>query len=220
VVDRHRDTATETLAAITAAGGRGCAIVADISDEAQVEGMVAECLSRFGKLDCAFNNAGIGGAEVQSGGRKLGEIEKPAWDKIIAINLTGVWLCLKSEVAAMQGAGGAIVNTASIAGLVGLAGSGPYSASKHGVIGLTKAAAIEYAGAGIRVNAICPGYVVTPLTRETLERTGDRVRARLPINRLAEADEIAELAIWLCSAKASYVTGAAYTIDGGYVAGF
>jgi NAD(P)-dependent dehydrogenase (short-subunit alcohol dehydrogenase family) len=219
VVDRHAQAAAGTCELIAAAGGQALAITADISDEDAVSRMVAECIARFGKLDCAFNNAGIGGAEIESAGRKLGDIDKSAWDKMIAINLTGVWLCMKAELAAMQAHGGAIVNTASIAGVIGLSRSGPYTASKHGVVGLTKVAALEYSEAGIRVNAICPGYVATPLTQASLAARGDKILARLPIGRFAEANEIAELAVWLCSDSASYVTGSTYGIDGGYVAG-
>ncbi len=225
VVDRNQAAAHETcelIAKTAAAGGhapRTLAVTVDVAQEDEVNRMVAECIGHFGRLDCAFNNAGIGGAEIESVGRKLGDIDKSAWDKMIGINLTGVWMCMKAELAAMQARGGAIVNTASIAGVIGLSRSGPYTASKHGVVGLTKVAALEYSNVGIRVNAICPGYVATPLTEASLAAKGDKILARLPIGRFAEASEIAELAVWLCSDSASYVTGSAYGIDGGYVAG-
>jgi NAD(P)-dependent dehydrogenase (short-subunit alcohol dehydrogenase family) len=138
---------------------------------------------------------------------------------MIAINLTGVWMCMKAELKAMEGKGGAIVNMASMAGIVGLSRSGPYTASKHGVIGLTRVAALEYSGAGIRVNALCPGYVNTPLTSDSLARNAQRFLAHLPIGRFADPNEVAQVAVWLCSDQASYVTGSAYGVDGGYIAG-
>ena len=137
---------------------------------------------------------------------------------MLAVNLTGVFLCLKHEVTQMlaQGGGGAIVNTASIAGLIGLATSAHYVAAKHGVVGLTKSAAIEYAQDGIRVNCVNPGYVATPMTKETIEERGQEILAKVPMRRFGVPGEIAEAVAWMCSDKASFMTGASHVIDGGY----
>ena len=139
---------------------------------------------------------------------------------MLAVNLTGVFLCLKHEIAQMlaQGGGGAIVNTASIAGLIGLATSAHYVAAKHGVVGLTKSAAIEYAEDGIRVNCVNPGYITTPMTKETVEERGEEILAKVPMRRMGVPGEIAEAVAWMCSDKASFMTGASHVIDGGYYA--
>jgi NAD(P)-dependent dehydrogenase (short-subunit alcohol dehydrogenase family) len=135
------------------------------------------------------------------------------------VNLKGVWLCMKEEIPHMQSqGGGAIVNTASIAGLIGLVTSSDYVADKHGVIGLTKTAALEYADAKIRVNAVCPGFIKTQMTEETMRRRGEAIMAQIPLRRMGEPGEIAEMVVWLCSDRASYVTGAAYNVDGGWMA--
>ncbi len=169
-------------------------------------------------MDCAFNNAGVSGRE-----RHLtADYPEDEWDRVIGINLKGIWLCMRAEIPQMlkQG-GGAIVNTASVAGLVGIRGTAAYIASKHGVVGLTKAAALEYAESGIRVNAVCPGVIHTPLTQplfDRLEGFEEQAVARHPIGRLGEPHEIAEAVVWLSSDAASFVTGHAMTVDGGYVA--
>jgi NAD(P)-dependent dehydrogenase (short-subunit alcohol dehydrogenase family) len=138
---------------------------------------------------------------------------------MIAVNLKGVWLCLRHELPQMQAqGGGAIVNTGSIAGLVGLPTSSAYVAAKHGVLGLTKTAALEYAEAGIRVNAVCPGYIKTRMTEDTMRRRGAAILGQVPLNRMGEPAEIAEMVVWLCSERASYVTGAAWNVDGGWMA--
>jgi NAD(P)-dependent dehydrogenase (short-subunit alcohol dehydrogenase family) len=173
-------------------------------------------------LDCAHNNAGISGAGI-GGEQRAWTAEYPdeRWHQVIAINLTGVWLCMKYEIPQMltQG-GGAIVNTASGAGLVGLSGNCVYVASKHGVVGLTKTVALEYAQQGIRVNCVCPGYIRTPMTAQGMRdpELRQRIIAREPIGRVGEPEEIAEAVVWLCSDAASFVTGHTMTVDGGYVA--
>lgn len=217
--DRHGEAAEQAAATLRAAGGTALAVAGDVSREEEVAAVVAAAVRHFGRLDCAFNNAGVGGAETGSAGKKTADIPRDAWDKIIAINLTGVWLCMKHEIAAMQADGGAIVNTASIAGLIGLPAAAAYTASKHGVLGLTKAAAIEYGAQAIRVNAICPGYIETPLIQARLAGRRERLEQRSALGRLGSAEEVAELAVWLCSDRASFVTGAVYTVDGGYTAG-
>jgi NAD(P)-dependent dehydrogenase (short-subunit alcohol dehydrogenase family) len=219
VVDLSAPGAEETVAIIRAHGGESQAVVADVTVYAQVGAMVASAVSAFGRLDCAFNNAGIAPAAVGAGGLRVGDIDQAAWDRILAVNLTGVWLCMKHELAQMERQGsGAIVNTSSIAGLVGLPGSNAYVASKHGVVGLTKAAAIDHAAGGVRVNCVCPGYVDTPLSQEAVRRRGPQMVASVPMKRLGLADEIAEAVVWLCADRAGFVTGAALAVDGGYTA--
>jgi NAD(P)-dependent dehydrogenase (short-subunit alcohol dehydrogenase family) len=184
-----------------------------------VRAMVEAVIGAYGRLDCAFNNAGIAGWQVDAAGKKTAEWSEEAFDRMIAVNLKGVWLCMKHELLRMQAQGsGAIVNTASIAGLAGLPTSSAYVAAKHGVVGLTKTAAIEYAEAGIRVNAVCPGYIKTPMTEETMRRRGAAIIAQTPLKRMGSPEEIAEMVVWLLSERASYVTGAAYNVDGGWMA--
>ena len=160
------------------------------------------------------------GRAVGPAGQRTHELSQEAFDRMLAVNLTGVFLCLKHEITQMlaQGGGGAIVNTASIAGLIGLATSAHYVAAKHGVVGLTKSAAIEYAQDGIRVNCVNPGYVATPMTKEIVEERGEEILAKVPMRRMGVPDEIAEAVAWMCSDKASFMTGAAHVVDGGYYA--
>jgi NAD(P)-dependent dehydrogenase (short-subunit alcohol dehydrogenase family) len=173
----------------------------------------------YGRLDCSFNNAGTEGTTMVS----TIDYQEEDWNRVLSINLTGVWLCMKYEITQMlkQGAG-AIVNTASVAGLVGSRGAGSaYAASKHGVVGLTKTAALEYAKQGIRVNCVCPGVIRTPMMERMLTRTPELEQqyiAAEPIGRLGRPEEIAESVVWLCSDAASFVTAHTMTVDGGYVA--
>lgn len=220
VADLNGDGAKETVAIINGAGGQAIAITVEISKPAEVEAMVKRTVDAFGRLDCAFNNAGIAGYQVGSKGQKTAEWSEEAFDRMIAINLKGVWLAMRHELNVMvaQG-GGSIVNTGSIAGLVGLPTSSAYVAAKHGVIGLTKTAAIEYAQQKIRVNAVCPGYIETDMTKEVMTRRGEQIMAMVPYKRMGTAQEIAEMVCWLCSDRASYVSGAAYNVDGGFIAG-
>jgi len=211
--------ADETARMIQEAGGEALAVAADVTLDADVEAMVAAAVAAWGRLDCAFNNAGIAPAAVGPAGQRVGDLSRQSWEGMLAVNLTGVWLCMKYELAQMERqGGGAIVNTASIAGLVGLPRSGAYVAAKHGVVGLTKAAAIDYAGAGVRINAVCPGYIETPMIAEAMARRGDEIIAGVPLRRLGGAGEIAEAVAWLCSDRAGFVTGTAMTVDGGYTA--
>jgi NAD(P)-dependent dehydrogenase (short-subunit alcohol dehydrogenase family) len=181
--------------------------------------MVDKAVEVYGRLDCAFNNAGIGGTLFTP----IAEYSEEAWDRLMNINLKGVWLCMKYEIRQMlkQG-GGAIVNTSSGAGLVGSRFAGAaYSASKHGVLGLTKTAALEYARSGIRVNAVCPATIRTPMGGDLFKddpRREAQIAESLPIGRWGTPDEVAEAAVWLCSEAASFVTGHAMAVDGGYVA--
>ena len=206
----------QTVEEIRKAGGEAIFVKTDVSVEAEVEAMVSKTVEAYGRLDCAFNNAGVGSA-----GGLIHESTSDEWDYVNDINLKGVWLCMKYEIAQMlEQGGGAIVNTASVAGLVGLRNGSAYVAAKHGVVGLTRTAALEYAQQGIRVNAVCPGYIETPMTeglRSDPERLAS-VIAREPIGRIGTPQEIAESVLWLCSDAASFVTGHAMAVDGGYVA--
>jgi NAD(P)-dependent dehydrogenase (short-subunit alcohol dehydrogenase family) len=219
VSDVAEERSRETIAAIVAGGGEATFVRADVSVPEDVAALVRAVVEAFGRLDCAHNNAGITGADTGVGPTHLHPEE--TWHRVIAVNLTGVWLCMKHETAQMlaQG-GGAIVNTASAAGLIGLAGVSAYVASKHGVVGLTRTAALEYAQQGIRVNAVCPGYIRTPMTAAGFADPERRARniAREPIGRYGEPEEVAEVVVWLCSDAASFVTGHALAVDGGYLA--
>ena len=220
VADIMQDAAQRTVNEIKAMGGQAMAIACDVTDDDAVKAMIAATVDAFGSLDCAFNNAGIAPYQVNAGGQKIADVAPEAWRRLIDVNLTSVWLCLRHEVAQMraQGSGGVIINTASILGLVGTATSSAYVAAKHGVVGLTKVAAADHAEDNIRVNAVCPGYIETPMTEETMRRRGERIMARVPMARMGKAAEIAEAVVWLCSPKASFVTGVSWAVDGGYTA--
>ena len=217
VSDVNAEGGEETVSRISDIGGQAKFVSADVSRAGDVEALVQSTVREYGRLDCALNNAGV------SGGQGLiHEYSEDDWDRVININLKGVWLCLKYEIIQMlEQGGGSIVNTASIMGLVGGSRSPSYGASKHGVVGLTRNAAVQYAQSGIRVNAVCPGYIRTPMTEQgSLLGPGnlERIISRHPIGRLGAPEEIAETVVWLCSDAASFVTGHAMTVDGGYVA--
>lgn len=217
------------VADVNASGGRGTVqqikrlgqqaifVRTDVTRDAHCAALVAKTLKQFGRLDIAFNNAGVVGVPLFTADYGISN-----WQRVIDVNLTGVFNCMTHELKAMKKAGGVIVNTASIMGLVGSAGGSAYCAAKHGVIGLTRAAALEYGRNGIRVNAVCPGYIATELTvGKTSLFTPKTLQAGLDktaLKRLAAPEEVAELVVWLCSDKASYITGASYTVDGGYTA--
>lgn len=218
VVDRNQDGGEQTVEQITADGGSACFIRADVSQEADVQAMVAQTVAQFGRLDYAFNNAGVAGQ-----GGPLHELSADNFDRVIAINLRSVFLCLKYEIQHMlQHGGGAIVNTASIAGMVGGRALAPYVASKHGIVGLTRTAALDYAQQNIRVNAVAPGVIATALAQEYVN--GDPVALRRqfaalhPVNRVGEPEEVAQAVLWLCSDHASFMTGAIIPVDGGLTA--
>jgi NAD(P)-dependent dehydrogenase (short-subunit alcohol dehydrogenase family) len=220
VSDLSRKGIEETVALVSAIGGQSIAIDGDVTREADVANMVARTVAAFGRIDCAFNNAGVAPRSVGPPGQRTHELAELSVTSMLSVNLMGVFLCLKHEIAQMlaQGGGGAIVNTASIAGLIGLPAAAHYVAAKHGVVGLTKTAAMEYAQDGIRVNCINPGYIETPMTRETMETRFDEIVAKVPMRRLGLANEIAEAVVWMCSEKASFMTGASQLVDGGYCA--
>ena len=219
VADYEAESAAQTVALINGNGGQAISLSGDVTVAAQVQAMLDSTIAAYGRLDCAYNNAGIAGHQVEASGQLTHEWSERSFDRMIEVNLKGVWLCMKHEIPLMRaGGGGSIVNTASIAGLLGLRTSSGYVAAKHGVIGLTKSAAVEYAEEGIRVNAVCPGYIVTRMTGPVREPRSEAVIARTPMRRFGEPREIAEMVVWLCSDRASYVTGAAYEVDGGITA--
>ncbi len=219
VSDQTEDSAAATVALINAAGGQAIAVGGDVTNEADVAQMVARSVAAFGRLDCAFNNAGIAPRHVGPPGQRTHEMSKASFEGMLAVNLTGVFLCMKHEIAQMltQG-GGSIVNTASIAGLVGLASASNYVAAKHGVVGITKTAAVEYAPDKIRVNCVNPGYIKTPMTDPTMAQRYDELMSKVPMNRLGIPEEIAEAVVWMLSDRASFMTGASQIVDGGYYA--
>jgi NAD(P)-dependent dehydrogenase (short-subunit alcohol dehydrogenase family) len=219
VADLVAEVAGETVALVNRAGGQAMSVTGDITNGDLVQDMIGSVVAAYGRLDCAFNNAGIALWQVKASGMKTAEWSEESFDRVIAVNLRSVWLCMKHEILRMQAqGGGAIVNTSSILGLVGLPNGIAYTAAKHGVIGLTKTAALEYADDRIRVNAVCPGFIRTPMTAETERERADQITARTPLGRFGEPEEIAEMVVWLCSDRASYVTGSAYAVDGGWTA--
>jgi NAD(P)-dependent dehydrogenase (short-subunit alcohol dehydrogenase family) len=217
VADMNTEGGQQTVHMITEQGGEASFVQTDVTQPAAVAALIAKTVETYGRLDCAHNNAGISG-----GGRALtAEYSEERWHQVLAVNLTGVWLCMKYEIPQMlhQG-GGVIVNTASVAGLIGGRGLAAYVASKHGVVGLTKTAALEYAPQGIRVNCVCPGVIHTPMTERGLSDPERRARiiASEPMGRVGTPEEVAEAVVWLCSDAASFVTGHTMTVDGGFVA--
>lgn len=216
VSDVNEEGGQATVGRIESAGGEAIFVRTDVSDPQACEELVARAVDHFGRLDVAFNNAGIGGAQALTADYPLDD-----WHQLMGINLFGVFYCMKYEIPAMLASGGgAIVNMASILGQVAFATSPAYVTSKHGVVGLTANAAVEYGQQGIRVNAVGPGFIRTPLIAalEQDRPTYDMLVSLHPIGRLGEPEEVAELVLWLSSEKASFVTGAYYPVDGGYLA--
>src|SRR4051812_24001918 len=221
VSDVNEDGGRETVDAIEQAGGEAIFVRADAASSADVQALIRAAVETYGRLDCAVNNAGVSGQPPDGRIYAPHEIPEEIWARVIGINLTGVFLCLQQEIAQMltQG-GGTIVNLASIYGLVGARGSA-YVASKHGVVGLTRSFALAYAQQGIRINAVCPGYIDTPMVGGVFAARPDdaaAIRAAHPVGRLGVPSEIAEAITWLCSDAASFVTGTAMPVDGGWTA--
>lgn len=209
----------ETARLVAEAGGEALHVACDVTRPAEVEALVAAAVDAFGRLDCAHNNAGVEGAYARTA-----DCDEENFDRTCAVNLKGVYLCLKAEIAHLldAGGGGAIVNTASVAGVEGAKNLPAYVASKHGVMGLTRTAALEYATRGIRVNAVCPGPIRTRMLEAIMEenpRMEPAMIAAVPMRRLGAPEEIAEAVVWLCSDRASYVTGQGLVVDGGFTAG-
>lgn len=214
VTDRDAKAGQDTLQQVETLGATALFIQTDVTQAAQVEAMVAQTVARFGRLDCAFNNAGIEEEHM-----RLADCTEDTFDRIMGVNVKGVWLCLKYQLAQMMAqGGGAIVNTASVAGLIGAPKMAAYSASKHAVLGLTKSAAVEYGRKNIRVNAVCPGVIRTVMFDRAVQadpKLAASAAQMHPVGRIGEADEVAAAVLWLCSDAASFVTGQAHTVDGG-----
>lgn len=217
LADVNAAALTSAVDGLKSAGHAALGVTCDVSDEEQVAAMVRRAVEAYGRLDMAFNNAGIQAPPTDAA-------DEPAdlFDRVNAINLRGVWTCMKHELQQMRRQGsGAIVNCSSLGGLVGLPGRAAYHASKHGVLGLTRSAALEYAPRGVRINAICPGTIATPMVTDMLAKGELELSAAIanqPIGRLGEAEEIAASVLWLCSPGASFVVGVALPVDGGYTA--
>jgi NAD(P)-dependent dehydrogenase (short-subunit alcohol dehydrogenase family) len=208
----------KALKLIRSTGGDGLFVKSDAAKSTDVQSLVQTTVQKYGRLDVAFNNAGVEGKWVP-----LAEQTEENWDYVHSINLKGLWLCMKYEIQQMlrQGGGGAIVNMSSVAGLIGAAGAGVYVASKHGVLGLTKSAAIEYAAKGIRVNAVCPAVIETPMAERAFgdPAVNKRMVSLHPLGRFGKPKEVAEAVLWLCSNKSSFTTGQHIGIDGGLLIG-
>lgn len=218
IADLDTETGAPTAAEASVLGGEACFVNVDVSDAASVDDMIVECIDRFGRLDIAINNAGV---ELEWAPIAAGD--EAQFDKIIAVNLKGVWLCLRAEIRQMlRQSGGAIVNTASIAAMAAAPNMAAYSASKHGVIGLTRTTAVEYAKKGIRVNAVCPGVIDTAMTERAISKGDDGIEDYLPgihpMGRLGTADEVVAAMQWLCSDVAGFTTGAVLPVEGGRLA--
>jgi NAD(P)-dependent dehydrogenase (short-subunit alcohol dehydrogenase family) len=215
LADVNEAAARKAAEELAATGHKAIAVRCDVADEAQVKAMIEQTVSTFGRLDAAFNNAG-----VQSPVAEVADASGEDFDRVNAINLRGVWSCMKYELLQMREQGsGAIVNCSSLGGLVGLAGRATYHAGKHGVLGLTKSAALEYASKGIRINAVCPGIIDTPMVSGMLASQPEAMKELMkdqPIGRLGRPEEIAAAVLWLCSPGASFVIGHALAVDGGY----
>lgn len=218
IADWLEDKDQNTLKQIKAVGGQGIFVACDVSKSDQVKAMIDKAVGTFGRLDFAFNNAGIEGATANTH-----ECTEENWDKTINVNLKGAWLCMKYEIPYMLQQGkGAIVNCASVAGLIGFTGLPAYVISKHGVVGLTKTAALEYAKQNIRINAVCPGVIHTDMIDRITGRDKEVEKQFVsmePVGRMGTPEEVAEAVAWLCSDAASFVTGHSMPVDGGWIAG-
>ena len=216
VADRDEDSGGKVMAEVEEAGGTGFFTAVDVARGEDVEAMVAATKARFGRLDMAVNNAGVGGVSAL-----LTDYPENVWQRVLAVNLSGVWLCMKHQIPLMLPTGGSIVNVASIAGLRGFSRHSAYAASKHGVVGLTKSAALEYAKKGIRINAVCPGFTETPMVEELRTQNpilGGRLQEMNPMKRLGTVAEIAQAILFLCSRQSGFVTGHSFPVDGGMMA--
>ncbi len=218
IADIQDQAGAATVEGIRATGGKAEYRHVDVGDAAQVGDLITDIARRHGGLDGAFNNAGVEGPTA-----KIVDVTLDDWERVIRVNLTGVFICMKFEIAQMitQGRGGSIVSTASAAGLIGIPGAVSYNSAKHGVVGMTKTVALEYASRNIRVNAVCPGFIETPMLERVTDasvKIRDQLIRAVPMRRVAQPSEIGDTVAWLMSDKSSYVTGVALPIDGGWVA--
>lgn len=218
LADWNEKAVRSAVGELAAAGYKALAVVCDVADDNQVEAMVEQTVATFGRLDAAYNNAGIQNVLAETA-----DSSRDDYDRVMGINLRGVWSCMKFELQQMREQGsGAIVNCSSLGGLIGGARRGTYHAAKHGVIGFTRSAALEYATRGIRVNAICPGMIQTPMSEQMIatgqgEELDRMLKTYVPMGRLGRPEEIADAVLWLCSSAASYITGQSISVDGGFV---
>lgn len=217
LADWKEDPEQQTMKQVKALGADAIFVQCDVSKASDVQNLMDSCIKTYGRLDYAFNNAGIEGAQAITH-----ECSEENWDNTIAVDLKGIWLCMKYEIPQMlKQPGSAIVNCSSVAGLVGFAGLPAYVASKHAVLGLTKAAALEYATQGLRVNAVCPGVIHTAMI-DRITGNDEKVEKQFtelePVGRMGTPQEIAEAVVWLCSGASSFATGVALPVDGGFVA--
>jgi NAD(P)-dependent dehydrogenase (short-subunit alcohol dehydrogenase family) len=216
IADMDGKGCDETAHLIEKEKGKVLALKVDVSSSEQIKEMIQKTVKEFGRLDYACNNAGIEGNQAL-----IDEMAVANWDKVISVNLKGVWTCMRHEIPVMKKNGGAIVNVSSIAGLLGFPGISPYVASKHGINGITKTAALEYAANGIRVNAICPGAIQTPMIDRFLNEDPESIKqmkAKHPLGRFGRPEEVADAIVYLCSDKSSFITGVVLPVDGGYTA--
>lgn len=217
LADRDESRLQSATEKLTAAGHKAIAVGCDVANDAQLAAVVDRAVKEFDRLDAAYNNAGVNSDEVL-----LGNVKDEEWDRIMSINLRGVWVCMREELRVMLKQGsGAIVNCSSLGGVVGSPGRGAYAAAKHGVIGLTRSAALEYVSKGIRINAVCPGMIQTPMADFVTKGSKEKAAAmakEAPIGRFGKPEEIAAAVLWLCSPGASYVISHALMVDGGYTA--
>ena len=215
LADVNKEKVDKAAKDLTEKGYKAIAVICDVSDETQVKAMVDKAVETFGRLDAAYNNAGVNSPMTDTA-----DLDPEEYDRIMNIDLRSVWLCMKYELKQMRTQGsGAIVNWSSLGGLVGNPGRAAYHAAKHGILGMTKSAAIEYAPKGIRINAVCPGIIETPMV-EMMVETGDLSKeagaALAPIGRLGSAEEVADVVLWLCSSASTFVIGQSISVDGGY----
>jgi len=217
VSDTNHDLGTAFVGELTAAGHTAAFVPCNVADEAQVRALIDQTVALYGRLDAAFNNAGISGPQAPTA-----DYPVDGWQQVLAVNLTGVFLCMKYELPHLLATGGAIVNNASILGAVGFAGAPAYVAAKHGVVGLTQTAATEYAPQGVRINAVCPGFVETPLLTQAgitgQSDMGKLIATLHPIGRMGQPEEIADVVYYLCAQAPAFLTGQAIYVDGGYTA--